>query len=107
MTPKWRERLREGSPQLEARLAGGLYVFSVLTALFLELFLGGRLGYAPNIIQVSGMAAVTLFSYYIFQAANRNLSLLAAGFNLVGLTFELFRVNPHGVNMAIVFHGVF
>ena len=106
-TAMWKERIREVSPRFEARLAGGLYVFSVLTALFLELFLGGRLGYAANIIQMSGMAAVTLLSYYIFKAANKNLSLLAACFNLVGITFEVFRLNPHGVNIAIVFHGVF
>src|SRR5271155_4663991 len=103
----WVERIEEVSPRFKARMAGGLYVFSVLTAIFLELFLGGRLGYAANIIQISGMAGVTLLSYYIFKAVNRNLSLLAACFNLVGLIFEAFRLNPHGVNIAIVFHGVF
>jgi hypothetical protein len=103
----WKERIREVSPRFEARMAGGLYFFSVFTAIFLELFLGGRLGYAANIIQMSGMAGVTLLSYYIFKAANRNLSLLAACFNLFGLTFQAFRLNPHGVNIAIVFHGVF
>ena len=37
--------------------------------------------------------------YYIFKAANSNLSLLAGdAFNLLGLTFEAFRLNPHGVN---------
>jgi hypothetical protein len=88
-------------------MAGGIYFFSVFTAIFLELFLRGRLGHAANTIQISGMAAVTLLSYYIFKAANSNLSLLAACFNLLGLTFEVFRLNPHGVNLAIVFHGVF
>jgi Domain of unknown function (DUF4386) len=106
-TATWMERIREASPRFKARMAGGLYVFSVLAAVFLELFLGGRLGYAANIIQVSGMAAVTLLCYYIFKAVNKRLSLLAASFNFVGLTFEGFRLNPHGVNIAIVFHGVF
>jgi len=106
-TAIWMERIREVSPRFKARMAGGLYVFSVLTALFLELFLGGRLGYAANIIQMSGMAAVTLLSYEIFKAVNKSLSLLAVSFNLAGLTFEAFRLNPHGVNIAIVFHGVF
>jgi len=106
-TAMWKERIRAVSPRFEARMAGGLYFFSVFTALFLELFLGGRLGHAANTIQISGMAAVTLLSYYIFKAANSNLSLLAACFNLLGLTFEVFRLNPHGVNLAIVFHGVF
>jgi hypothetical protein len=43
----------------------------------------------------------------IFKAVNKSLSLLAVSFNLAGLTFEAFRLNPHGVNIAIVFHGVF
>ena len=83
-TAMWKERIREVSPQFEARMAGGLYFFSVFTAISLELLLGGRLGHAANTIQISGMAAVTLLSYYIFKAANRNLSLLAACFNLSG-----------------------
>jgi hypothetical protein len=106
-TAMWKERIREVSPRFEARMAGGLYFFSVFTAIFLELFLGGRLGHVPNTIQISGMTAVTLLSYYIFKAANSNLSLLAACLNLLRLTFEVFRLNPHGVNLAIVFHGVF
>ncbi|MGA8670068.1 MAG: DUF4386 family protein [Terracidiphilus sp.] len=106
-TAIWKERIREVSPRFEARMAGGIYFFSVFTAIFFELFLRGRLGHAANTIQISGMAAVTLLSYYIFKAANSNLSLLAACFNLLGLTFEVFRLNPHGVNLAIVFHGVF
>jgi hypothetical protein len=101
------ERIRGASPRSVARTAGGLYVFSVLTALFLELFLGGRLGYAANIIQISGMAAVTLLCYHIFKAVNKNLALLAACFNFVGLIFEAFLLTPHGVNLAIVFHGLF
>jgi hypothetical protein len=100
-------RIRGVSPRFEARMAGGLYVFSVLTAILLELFLGGRLGNAANAIQMSGMAAVTLLSYYLFKVVNRSLSLLAVSFNLAGLACETFRLNPHGVNVAIVFHGIF
>jgi hypothetical protein len=100
-------RIREVSPSFKARMAGALYVFSVLTAISLELFLGGRLGNAANAIQMSGMAAVTLLCYYLFKAVSRSLSLFAASFNFVGLAFEAFRLSPHGVNIAIVFHGVF
>jgi hypothetical protein len=103
----WMKRTGEGSPRLKARIAGGLYVFSLLTALFLEVFLRGKLGYAVDIVQMSGMAVVTLLCYYIFKEVNKSLSLLAASFNLVGLAFEAFRFNPHGVNIALVFHGVF
>ena len=38
---------------------------------------------------------------------NRSLSLLAAFFSLVGLTFEALRWQPHGVNIAIVFAGFY
>jgi hypothetical protein len=106
-TPIWMERIREVSPRFKARMVGGFYVFSVLTAIFFELFLRGRMGYAANFIQMSGMAAVTLLCYSIFKAVNKSLSLLAAFFNLVGLAFEALRLSPHGVNLAVVFHGVF
>jgi hypothetical protein len=101
------ERIREKSPCFKARIAGGLYVFSVLTALSFELVLGGRLGYAANFIQMAGMVAVTLLFYDIFKPVNRGISLLAASFNLVGIAFEALRFNPPGANLAMVFHGVY
>lgn len=101
------ERFQEVPPRLRARMAGGLYVFSVLTAVCFEMVLGGRLGYAANFIQMSGMAAVTLLCYSLFKAVNGNLALLAASFNLAGLIFEAFRSNPLGMNLALGFHGVF
>ena len=101
------ERMGETSPRFNARMAGGLYVFSVLTAISFELFLGGRLGYAANFIQMAGMVAVTLLFYGIFKPVNRSLSLLAASFNLVGIAFEAFRLNPQGANLAMVFHGIY
>jgi hypothetical protein len=99
------KRIAEVSPRFKAKIAGVIYVFSVLTAVFLELFLGGRLGYAANFIQMSGMAAVSLIFYDIFKPVNRSLSLLAASFNLAGIACEAIRLNPKGVNMAIVLHG--
>jgi len=101
------ERIRDASPRFKARMAGAFYVFSVLSAIFFEMVLRGKMGYAANFIQMSGMVAVTLLSYYIFKAVNRSLSLLAASFNLVGLMFEALRVNSQGVNIAVVFHGIF
>ena len=101
------ERIRDASPRFKARIAGAFYVFSGLSAIFFEMFLRGKMGYAANFIQMSGMVAVTLLSYYIFKAVNRSLSLLAASFNLVGLMFEALRLNSQGVNIAVVFHGIF
>jgi hypothetical protein len=101
------KRIADVSPRIKARLAGAIYVFSVLAALFFELFLGGRLGYAANFIQMSGMVAVTLLFYDIFRPVNRTLSMVAGAFNLVGIAFEALRLNPHGANLAMVFHGIF
>ena len=104
------EIIRGTSPCFKARLTGGVYVFSLLTAMFLELFLGGRLGFAPNLIQMAGMLAVTLLLYGIFRPVNRSISLLAAScnlFGLVGIVFEVFLSNPRGENFAMVFHGIF
>jgi hypothetical protein len=101
------EPIRGISPSLMARMAGGLYVFSLLAALSLELFLGGRLGHAANSIQMTGMVIVTLILYAIFKPVNRSLSLLAGAFNLAGITLEAIRLTPHGADIAMVFHGIF
>ena len=100
-------RFHDVSPRTMARMAGGIYVFRLLTAVTFELLLGGRLGYAANFIQMLGMAAVTLFCYLLFKGVSRGLALLAATFNLAGLIFEVLRLSPQGINLALGFHGVF
>jgi Domain of unknown function (DUF4386) len=101
------ERIREASPRVKARIAGALYFFSLLTAAITELFLRGRLNFATGLIAIAGMAAMTLLFYGIFKPVNRGLALLATFFSLVGLTFETLRLQPRGVNVALVFHGLF
>ena len=100
------ERTAEVSPRFKARMAGVLYLLSVLTATFTELFVGGRLNIAGGLIAIAGMVGVTLLVYGLFKPANRSLSLLAAFFGLVGLTFEALRLQPGGVNVAIAFSGL-
>lgn len=99
--------MNEGSPRLKARVAGGLYVLSVLTAGCAEFFLRGKWGFAGGLIAVFGMAVVTLLLYRIFEPVNRSLSWLAASLNLTGLLFEAIRWSPRGVNIAIVFNGLY
>jgi hypothetical protein len=99
------ERIAEASPRFKARMAGALNLLSGLTAAFTELFVRGRLNIAGGLIAVAGMVAVTLLVYDIFKPVNGSLSLLAAFFSLVGLTFEALRLQPQGVNIAIVFVG--
>jgi hypothetical protein len=107
MRPVMLERIADASPRLKVRIAGALYVLSFLTAAFSELFARGRLNFAGGLIAVLGMAVVTLLFYDIFKPVNRSLSLLAAFFGLVGLTFEALRLQPRGVNVAIVCAGFY
>ncbi len=101
------ERITELSPGFKARMAGVLYFFSLLTAGFTETFVRGRLNYAGGYIAILGMIAVTLIFYDIFKPVGRRLSLCAVSFAFVGLTFEALRLQPHGLNIALVFHGFY
>jgi hypothetical protein len=112
-TAEMMNRIAEASPRLKARTAGFLFLFLllVLTAALTEFFVRGRLSFAADlaagIIELSCMIAVTVLFYDIFKPVNRRLSLLAAIFNLVGLTFELLQFLPHGVNIGLGFHGFY
>jgi hypothetical protein len=101
------KRIAEASPRFKARIAGLLYFFSLLTAGFTETFAHGRLNYAGGYIAILGMAAMTLILYDIFKPVSRSLSLLAVFFAFVGLTFEALRLQPQGLNIALVFHGFY
>jgi Domain of unknown function (DUF4386) len=101
------ERIAETSPSFKARMAAVLYFFSLLTAGFTETFAHGRLNYVGGYVAIAGMVAVTLISYDIFKPVNRSLSLLAVFFAFVGLAFEVFRWQPQGLNLDLVFHGIY
>jgi hypothetical protein len=101
------ERIADASPRFKARMAGVLYLLSVLTAAFTELFVHGRLNIAGGLIAVSVMVVVTLLVYDLFKPVNPRLSLLAAFFSLVGLIFEALRWQPRGANIAIVVAGFY
>ena len=98
-------RLAEWSPRCKARIASALYLTSFAVGIFGEFIVRGRLGFAVGLIAVSCNTAVTLVLDDISKPVNRSLSLLAASFNLVGLTSEAVRWNPRGVDIAMVFHG--
>jgi Domain of unknown function (DUF4386) len=101
------EWIEEASPRFKARMGGAFYLLTMLTAAFTELVARGRLNFAADlaagIVEVSGMVAVTLLLYFIFKPVNRSLSLLAASFNLAGLTLEAIQV----LNIGLVFHGLY
>jgi hypothetical protein len=97
------KRIAETAPRCKARMAGASYFLSLLAAVFAEFFVRGSLGIAAGLVAVVFYVAVTLLLYDIFQPVNRTLSLLAAFFNLVGLTFEGLQWNPRRVDIGLVF----
>src|SRR6266853_900125 len=105
------KRIAEASPCLKARIAGAIFLLLLLTAAFTEFFFHGKLSFAADlaagVIEVSCMIAVTLLFYDIFKPVNRSLSLLAASFNFVALSFELLQFLPRGVNIGLAFHGFY
>jgi hypothetical protein len=99
--------IAHASPHFKARIAGALYLLSFLTAAYAELFARGKLNFAVGLVAVLGMLVMTLLLYDVFKPINRPLSLLAALFGIVGLSFEALRLQPRGVNLAIVFAGIY
>jgi hypothetical protein len=101
------KQIEEASPRFKARMAGALNFFSLITVGLTESFVRGTLNFVGGYIGIASNVVVTLLLYDIFKPVNRRLSLLAASFALVGLTFEAFRWQPQGVNIAIVVHGFY
>jgi hypothetical protein len=106
------KRIARTSPRFKAsglrtQIAGVIYLLTVVAAAFAEIFIRGRLNIAGALMVVLAMIAVTLLFCDILNPLNRRLSLLAASFNLVGLAFEVLRLQPRGANIAVVFNGFF
>ena len=104
------ERMAEESPRPRARITGVVYLLYFLTAVSAEVFIGrGRpvVYDAVNLIAYAFYIAVTLLFYYMFRPVNRNLSLLAAFFSLVGCANDvlgLFHRAPYRIS-SLVFFG--
>lgn len=98
--------IAEALPRFKARMAGALSLLGLLAAMFGEFFFR-RLEIAGDLIAVASMLAVTLLLYFLFKPVNRGLSLLAASFNLVGLTCGALRWNPRGVDIPVVLNGFY
>jgi hypothetical protein len=94
-------------PRLWARLAGAVYVLSVVTAVFSEFFAREKIELIAVVVPVAGMAVVTLLLYVIFKPVNRMLALAALVLNLISLSFEALLFQPHGINAAMILHGMY
>jgi len=106
MELKMIDRAGETSPQVYARVGGWLYLITIGAGVFAEFFVRSklivsgdaaatahnimaseslwRLGLAGDLIGTACYVAITLILYVLLRPVNRNLSLLAAFFSLVG-----------------------
>jgi Domain of unknown function (DUF4386) len=105
------ERIAETSLRPRARTTGVVYLFYFVTAVFGEFFLKGlvvdgdatatannilahqplfRVGLATGLVATACYVAVTALFYDLFKPVNRNVSLLAAFFSLVGCAILAF-----------------
>jgi hypothetical protein len=105
------ERITEGSPHPNARATSIVYLLYFLTAFLGAFLMRGlvipgdaaatankilthealyRSGFAVNLLANVLYIAVTALFYRLFQPVNRNISLLAAFFSLVGCSVQTF-----------------
>lgn len=100
--PKTTTRTVETSPQLYARIAGFLYLVTIITGGFAEVFVRGaltvhgnaaataqnilaseqmyRFGFVADLVCLIGTIILSLIFYILFKPVNKNLSLLALVF---------------------------
>ena len=82
-----------------ARIAGVFYLITFVAGSIELIFPGG--GLAANLIATAAYLAVTVLFYQIFKPVNRNLSLLAAFFSLLGIitgALSAFHVSALNIN---------
>jgi hypothetical protein len=110
----------DASPRLKARIAGVLYLVTILTRMFVEIFVRNRLmvsddaaataanimaheplwwwAFAGDIIAFASYIALAALLYELFKPVNRSLSLVAAFFTLVASVVQaissLFHLAP-------------
>src|ERR1700687_2501880 len=100
------------SQNFTARMAGVFYLLNIVTGVLAAVSAGrgpSVLGNAINLTATVCYVVVTLLLYSLFKPVNKNLSLLAAFFSLVGCAMgvvRLFHLAPLLVN-NLVFFGVY
>ena len=114
------EPIADASPRLKARMAGVFYLVTILTRMFVEIFVRNRLvisddaaatatnimaneslwwwGFAGDIVAFASYIALTALLYELFKPVNRSLSLVAAFLSLVASVVQaigsLFHLAP-------------
>src|SRR6202048_1449998 len=111
-TPVMMERIAETSPRLKARITGALYLLTILTGIFAQGFVSGRLvvdgdaaakaahilapgglfslGFTVDLIEMACQIAMTALFYDLLKPAGRSVSLLAAFLGLAGCVIKTF-----------------
>jgi hypothetical protein len=114
------ERIVETSPRSQARIAGVFYLLTILTRMFVEIFVRNRLvvsddatatatnilaheplwqwGFVGDMIAFASYIVLTALLYELFKPVNRSLSLVASFFGLVASVVQaissLFHLAP-------------
>jgi hypothetical protein len=106
------ERIGETSPRLKARIAGVLSLLTILTGVFAEMYVSGRLvvdgdaaataanilthkswfqlGFTVYLVEMACQIAMTALFYDLLKPAGRSVSLVAAFLGLAGCVIKTF-----------------
>jgi hypothetical protein len=101
------KRIVDASPQFKARIAGVFYLLTILAGAYTLVFESG--GLVANLLANACYIAVTLLFYDLFKPVNRNLSLLAAFFSLVGCAIgvlSLLNLAPSRINPLVFLESI-
>src|SRR5256884_877566 len=119
-TTEMMERIAETSPRLKARITGAFYLLTMLTGIFAQGFVSGRLvvdgdaaatatnilthrflfelGFTVYLIEMACQIAITALFYDLLKPAGRSVSLVAAFLGLAGCVIKtlsrLFYIAP-------------
>jgi len=100
------ERTEDASPRLKARMAGFFWLMTIVSGALALVFANGRL--VANLLATACYLVATLLVYQLLKPVNKNLSLLAASFSLVGCVLGFlgaFKLAPSSIN-PLVFFGL-
>lgn len=104
------KQIAPASPRLQARAAGVFYAINVVTSLVaFSGSVGPRLSFVFGLVATAAYVGVTILFYLLFKPVNKTLSLIAAGFSLLGCApgiLSPFHIVPYHIN-SLVFFGFY